>query len=78
MTGRTPTVTACLTEASKPRTIRGPAALPSPDRYTKSPVDDRFRPVRRRMPPFVAAIFGLCLLVLAGGVLYGVGSAIDP
>ena len=40
-------------------------------------MDDRFHPVRR-MPPFVAALFGLSLVVLAGGVLYGVGSTIDP
>lgn len=30
------------------------------------------------MPPVVAAVFALSLVVLAGGVLYGVGSTIDP
>ena len=30
------------------------------------------------MPPILAAVAALCLVALAGGVLYGVGNAIDP
>lgn len=55
-----------------------PRSVPQPDAGLHHPrMDDRFTPVRR-IPPIIAAVFALSLVALAAGVLYGVGSAIDP